>query len=248
MRENMLLLYNKYLQISKLGWVKGISNTKGNIGITFEHLLEKEKENFPLPDYLGFEIKTYENKTRELIHLFNLTPDGDYLFPIPRILKKLGCPDKEKPQYKIFYRSFGARKYTSIGLFKKGKLIMNYSQEKVELHVYDEKNRDIEIGVSWSFESLKERLYLKLGYLAFIKADSKIINDEKYFYYNKIKFYKLKSFKKFLYLIDHNYIEATFKIGVFKEEKREGQIYDHGTDFSIKVYNISDLFEEIKVN
>ena len=247
MKNDFRELETIFKGIKNKGWIKGITNTKGNVGLTFENLLDKEAEDFPMPDFKSVEIKTYEVGKQEIIHLFNLTPDGDYLFPIKRILNELGCPDKEKKECRIFYRELSAVSYTNIGLYKKAKLIVNYPEQKVEMHVFNNYNKDINIGVSWSFSAIEERLNLKLKNLALVTTFGKYLNGDKYFKYNSINFYQIKDFLTFLLLIKTGYIHITFKIGVFKNGRREGQIYDHGTDFSISVENIEKLYDKIEL-
>ena len=79
---------------------------------------------------------------------------------------------------------------------------MNYDTEKVELIAFNSKNENINIGISWSFNYLKERLLLKLKYLAFIRVSSCIISGEGYYHYHDIEFYRLKDFDTFIKLID----------------------------------------------
>ena len=64
-----------------------------------------------------------------------------------------------------------------------------------------------------------------------------------YYYYHTINFYKLRDFDTFINLIEKGIIEISFKIGYYKTGKRMGNIYDHGTDFSINIGNINvDFF------
>lgn len=247
MNDNIVDLKEKFERIKKMGWVKEQRKGFASIGYTFESLLGKEEDDFPMPDYGNIEIKTMNDNAKTNLHLFTLTPDGDYLFPIKRILDRLGCPLKDATEYKMFYRSFNSKDYTSIGKFKKGKIFVNYKEEKIDLLVYDEKNKNININVSWSFSWLEQRLLLKLKYLAVVRAASRITNHEGYYYYHKISFFKIKDFKTFLKLIDDGIIAITFKIGVFREGKRKGQVYDHGTDFSISIDNLNILYDEINV-
>lgn len=142
---------------------------------------------------------------------------------------------------------FNGTQYSSIGYYKKGKIVVNQKEKKIDFVVISSYNRTIEINVSWSFQLLYERLYLKLKKLAYIKADRKFINGKEYFYYHSIKFYKLKNFSTFLSLIESGEIEIRFSIGVFKSGKREGQVHDRGTVFSINEENITKLFDEVRI-
>ena len=63
-----------------MGWIESMRRGTTGIGYTFESLLGKPEESFPIPDYGTIEIKTrYRNGKRD-ITLFNATPDGDFLF------------------------------------------------------------------------------------------------------------------------------------------------------------------------
>ena len=240
-------LQKEFERIKKMGWIKEKRKGPSSIGYTFEVMLKKEEENFPIPDFGDIEIKTMNTKAKHNLHLFNLTPDGDYVFPIKRILDILGYPDKDNPKNKVLYRSFSGAIYNKMIYGRSGILKVNYEKEKVQLLVYDHRGNNINLGISWSFSWLKERLNLKLRYLAIIRVTSRIIYNEGYYYYNKINFYKLKDFNTLLSLIEKGIIEVTFKIGVYKSGRRTGEIYDHGTDFSIKPENILLLYNEIKV-
>ena len=245
MQENIKNLYNEFITIKKMGWIQ--SKRKGNAGVgyTFETLINKPEENFPWPDFEGIEIKTCRKYTRRDIHLFSVTPDGDFLFPIDRVLHYLGYPDKDFTDIKIFNMNFNAARYTKIGLFKEGKIIVNHDKQKIDFVARKINGKPFDIDTSWSFKMIEERLNLKLSYLARIIADVKIIDGIEYFHYEKIKFYKLKDFKTFISLIENGYINVNFNIGVFKSGPKKGKIHDRGTGFSISEKNISLLYDEI---
>ncbi len=245
MKENVNELYEKFLKIKNQGWIESKRKGPTGIGYTFEELINKEEENFPIPDYKGIEIKTTRKYSNRNLHLFTATPDGDYLFPIKRMLNILGYPDRENKEYKILNVGMNAKEFTYIGFYKKVKLFVNRKEEKIEVIATNDKGIPKEVNTSWSFEFLKQRLHLKLNYLAIVEAESKMINDKEYFYYNKIKFYKFINFENFIDQIEKGRIIVTFKIGVYKSGTKIGQIYDHGTDFSIDKKEIKYLFDNI---
>jgi len=247
MIEEMKMFQQKFETIKEIGWIKERQHGKGSCGYTFESLLNKSEDDFPIPDYHDIEIKTMNDNTKTNLHLFNLTPDGDYLFPIERLLNEIGCRDKDNRNIKILYRSFNSRNYTNVIYGRKAFIKVNYAEEKVELVVLNNRVENINVGVSWSFTYLKERLLSKLQYLALVRASSCIICGEGYYHYHKLSFYKLKSFDTFINLIDSGFIDITFKIGYHKDDKKFGKIYDHGTDFSINVNNLELLYDEIKL-
>ena len=88
---------------------------------------------------------------------------------------------------------------------------------------------------------------LKLNTLSIVKACYKKVNDDDYFYYNKINYYKLKTFEDFIFLIEKGIITITFKIGIKKNTDNLGEIHDRGTDFSVLEENIEMLFNKISI-
>lgn len=247
MLNNFKEFKNKFEDVKKKGWVKSMRKGDTGVGYTFESMIGKEEENLPIADYGSIEIKTTRKYSRKRIHLFSAVPDGDFLFPIKRIHEKLGYPDKQRPEFKVFQMGFNGKEFSNIGYYKKGIIKVNYKEKKVDFIVYKSSGYDIKINVSWTFQLLYQRLYLKLKYLAYITADSKFVNGNEYFYYYKLKMYKLKTFSIFLKLIEEGKIEVRFSIGVFKSGKREGQIHDRGTYFSINEENLNELFTEIVI-
>ena len=248
MTENIESLYTKFKEIKKLNWIKTKRIGNGGIGYTFETMLGKREENFPIPDYNNIEIKTSRTNSWGKIHLFHATPDGDFLFPIKDILNTLGYPDKDFPQYKVFNYSVNAKDFTSIGYNKKIKLYVDRSKEKIYLIAQNKNSKNLDLHISWSFEMLKKRLDLKLKYLAIIKAESLKQYKTEYFRYFKIKFYKFKSFETFIKLIEKGKINITFMIGIYKSGKRFGQTHDRGTAFTINEKWINLLYDEIEVS
>lgn len=246
MKKDFLKLYNSFNEIEKKGWIKSKRSGTTGIGYTFESLLNKKEDYFQMPDYDGIEIKTVNYNSKQKIHLFNMTPDGDFLFPIKRIISKIGYPDRDYPQYKVFNVSVKSKPETILG-YKKLKLYVNYKKKKIDLLVNTIEGKKIKIDISWSFESLKKALYLKLQKLAIIDAYSNKEKNDTYYYYNSISFYILRNFNTFIYLIEKGIIEVTFKIGVHKDGEQLGKIHDRGTDFSIMKKDIELLFKKINI-
>lgn len=245
MNETLKKLQYNFERIKQMGWIKEKAKGYRANGYTLETLLKKEEDNFPVPDYYNIEIKVMNDNTKTNLHLFNLTPDGDFLFPIKRILNDLGCPSKYDRSNKVLYRTFNAKDYTKLVYGRKAIIKVNYNDNKVELVVFDNHNENMNIGISWSFDYLKERLLLKLKYLAFVRASSSIYCGVGYYYYHQINFYKLKKFETFIKLIDLGVIDITFKIGTHTSGTKKGKVYDHGTDFSISVSNLELLYTKI---
>ncbi len=245
MNEVIEKLKMQMQEINKKGWITISDNDLGACGNTFERLLNKEKDNFPWPDYYGIEIKVIKNNSRGKIHLMNSTPDGDYLYPIKRIIESIGYPDKEMAQFRVFNVEVDCKEYKKLCYGKKIILHINREEEKLELIGYNHLNEKLDIGVSWSFDLLRKSLYTKLEYLAIVRADEKYTMGVRMCRFNELHVFKLKSFEKFLWLLENGVIKVNFKIGVFKSGKRIGQIHDRGTDFSINYSYLNNLFDKI---
>jgi len=226
-------------------WVVSKARGRGAVGITLESILGKSVENFELPDYNGVELKAKCSKRETHVTLFSATPDS-YLFEIKRLQKEYGYPDGELPQFNIFNMSvYGNRRVKLNNHYFK--LFVDYKNKKVILRIYDNQFQIVDEFVSWSFDLLKEKLERKLKYLVLVHANRKFELNEVYFKYKDIKFYELESFEKFLYLIENGIVKVTFKVGVYKKNYRYGEVYDHGTSFSIDEQDMSKLFNQIYV-
>lgn len=224
-------------------WVESKDKGDGGVGITLESLLEKEKENFEIPDYKGIEIKAKCSIRETYITLFSAVPDS-YLFEIKRLVQAYGYPDKQYPQFKVFNLAvYGNRKIKMGNHYFK--LYVDWRIRQVVLKVYDKDFKIIDELTSWSFDMLKEKLERKLRKLALVHAERKFEHNVVYFKYTDIKFFQLVSFERFLTLIENGMIRITFRIGVYKDPERFGKIYNHGTTICIDESNIEKLFNRI---
>lgn len=248
MTEDVLNLQKKFKKIKSLGWIESKRNGSTGVGYTFENLLNIEENSLEIPDYNSIEIKTQRIKSKSYINLFNATPNSEQLFAIENLRNNYGYPDKILKNYKILHCDVFANKLENLGSKYKTKLKTDRKNKKIKLIILDNSLQIVDDKISWSFELLKEKLSRKLNYLAFIKADSKIINRVEYFKYTELTIYKLKSFNKFIELIDKGIIKITFKIGVIRKGEKTGKIDNHGTSFSISKINLEKLYDKININ
>ena len=122
-------------------------------------------------------------------------------------------------------------------------LQIDHFNKKIFLLVYDLHNNLVEKDAYWEFYTLKKKLYDKIQFLAYVVADSKLVNGVEFFHYSSIKFYKIRDFDTFINLLDHCKISISFKIGGNVVLDYPWQIDNHGTSFSIKVTDLPLLFE-----
>lgn len=244
MKKNIEELNKKFKKIQSMGWIEATSHGNGNVGITFENIIGKERENFPIADYNGIEIKTnIKTAKRPYMTLFSSAPDGKYLFQTQLLKEKYGKPDNTYNEYKVFYGRITANKYTRINKYYM-KLEINYKHEKIYLKVYDLKFNLIDKDCFWDFSTIKQKLEQKIKILAYITAEKKFEHNQVFFKYKKIEFYKIKSFEEFLKLFSYGTIKICFKVGIYKKGKKFGKTYDHGTGFEIEKENILKLYEK----
>lgn len=236
----------KFKAIQEKNWIKSINNNSSGIGLTFENLIEKNQENFELPDYKGIEIKTHTSSSNAYITLFSSNPDGDYLFEIQRLYNNYGYPDRIKKDMLAFAGNINGKTAKFVGIKYKFKLRICTNEEKIRLEIYDKNNNFIEDEISWTFDILSEKLYRKLNTLAFITADKRIQNSNYYYKYTQIKFYKLKSFDVFVNLIKNGKIIVSFSLGTIREGSRTGQMHNHGTAFRILKEDLELLYDEVQ--
>lgn len=247
MNKEIENLKNKFNEIKNIGWIKSKYKDTGSIGVTFEKLLGIEENYFEIPDYNGIELKTKSAYSNSYTNLFNCKPTGLHYLETKRLKELYGYPDKVLKKFKVLNTSVTATKKNKVGLWFYFILKVDNNLKKIFLLVYDTSNKLIENCVYWDFDILEEKLYRKLQTLAFVKALVKQKNNQKYFKYYDIKFYKLKNFETFINLIENGIIRINFKIGIFKSGEKLGHIHDHGTSFNINECDLTKLYNLIKL-
>lgn len=239
MNKDMQELYCMFSNIKEMGFVPSKRKGSTGVGYTFECLINKKEDSNPCPDYKSIEIKTLRYHSKQKIHLFSASPDGDCEFPIKNVLNKLGY---KRNGIKRCYISVYGNKSIQLGYYKMVKLDINRRKEKIYLKAIDAFGQDMELNTSWSFAKLKEKVENKINSMAVIKVQNKFKNDKEFFYYSKIAFYKIKGFNTFVDLLEKGIIKVTIKVN----ETLDKHLENHGVDFSIEIKDIEMLFDKIK--
>lgn len=244
LNNNFSILQKEFNKIKNIGWIKSYRKGYTGIGYTFEKLLGKKEDALCLPDYNGIEIKTHRSKSNSYVTLFNYNPIGESSYELKRLFNKYSYVHTKNMQIRSLNADIFCDYVKNVGINYKFSLKVDEIEEKIYLLVFDRMGMLVEKKSYWTFQTLKEKLYNKLQYLAFIEADSKFINGIEYFHYNDITFYSLRDFDSFINSVKHAKIKVSFLIsGIVGDDEN---INSHGASFSIKSDNLNLLFEQIE--
>ncbi len=247
MEDNIKKLKTEFYKIQCKNWIENKEKGTSAAGKILENLLLKEDDNLIIADYYGIELKTKLNYSEPHIGLFSMAPDNRPL-AIKEILGKYGWPSKKDRKYKVFFGRFNGGDFNKVGLFNDFKLEVDRDLEVIHLVIRNHLTNNINKNISWSFEQLENRLNMKLKYLALIPVSKKIYSDKTYFKYHNLKLYKLKSFDKFLELIEDGTISVNMKISFYTSKEKYGKIQDKGTTFEIEEKDLEKLFTRIDIS
>lgn len=221
-----------------MGYVKSTREGVTGVGKTFEDLIGKAEDTEGIPDYHGIEIKTKLGYSKSYTTLFNSTPEDE--LETQRLSKKYGYPDKILKDKKVLNISI-TKTPTLVANKYYFNLKVDYEKRQLILVIKDRYGHLLEDRVYW------RKLNTKLQYVALINAWPTTRNNMTYYKYYKINFYKLKSFDKFIELIDKDVIRISLKIGVYRDGVKKGLPHDRGTSFELRTFDFYQLFEHIYI-
>lgn len=246
MNKNYNNLINEFKNISKRRWIQGINNYTNSAGLTFENLLNKKADSMYFPDYEGIEIKCTQRFSRYPITLFSSAFDGPSLYEMNRILSKYGKNDVIYKDRKLLNAEINTNIKTLVNNKYYFKIEISKDDKKLYLAIYDINNKLIEKDAYISFETLKQRLDLKLSTLALVYASKRLIDNIPYFRYYKIEIYNLISFENFIKLIENDTIKINIIGRVSRSGNEAGRQRNKNLVFKIKKEDINKLFKITK--
>lgn len=246
MNENLKELQEKFEKIKNMGLVKSLRKGTTGIGYTFESLIDKKEDQDTKPDFKGIEIKCKSWNSKYDLGLFTLTPKRDDELAFNYIFSKYSYHLHNNDNlYRLFSRKVYS--YTDYELYSYSfKLFVDYKEEKLFLQSF-KRNVFVENVCYWNFDDLKNRLYEKLSYLAIAKGLKYVIYGDDYYRYFYLKFYKLKNFESFLYLINIGKIHVDIYMREDVNKLGDYSINNHGFSFKINELSIEKLFEKISI-
>lgn len=246
MEEEFKKIIDRFIEISKNGYVLGINNNETNsAGLTFERLLGKDPDSLFFPDYNGVEIKTTCRFSRYNISLFSMAFDGPDLFESNYLLENYGYYDTEFTNNKKLIVNLRINQKVLVNNKYYFELKIDYNDEKIELEIYNADFELIEKRAFIYFDSLKQRIEVKLKKMAVVYASKKKTNNYLFFRYYKIECYKYKNFDTFLKLIESEDIKLSLMLRFSRSGVESGKQKNKNMSFSIKKNSLYKLFDNV---
>lgn len=246
-------------EIAEYGWIKGTRKGNcGSAGNTLEDLLGIVENNLPIPNAAEWELKTHQKNSSSLLTLLHSEPSALACKHVPKILlPKYGWKHKDAgvkyPADEMSFRqTISGLNYSDRGF----KVIVNREEKKIEISfnadaIDESKHGDWKQSVKdrvgledlidkpyWGFDDLKSNMRVKLRNCFYVEADSKKINGELYFKFDRALMLKDFDFNKFLDAIESGRAYVDF-------DARTG--HNHGTKFRIQQNLVPELYAEVKV-
>ncbi len=243
--KDLQLFINDFKKVKEKGFIKSHRKHNTGIGKTYEDLLGVIENNSKEPDLHGFEIKSQRAYSGSYVTLFTKSPT----MPVGanKILKdKYGSYDEKYKDIKVLHSSIFATSFNSHKSGYQFKLEINNQEEKIYLIVANTNNEIVDKSTYWTFKVIKDCITNKLSNLAYISAETKKINDEELFHFNKAYIYSdIKPFETFIELLKNGTIMFDIRIGAYKTGKNKGKPHDHGSGFRIKKTNMNELYNDV---
>ena len=240
--NSIILLKEKLDELVNKCPIQSKTDLKTEFGYYVESYLGIKKNDLPIADFCGIEIKCKNSNTKYPIKLFTCEFDGDGVFLSKELFEKYA---KTLYEFKrSFYHYFGTCKYTYIKEKIFGKLRVDYKNQKLVLDIVS-KGAVIDSKYYWTFDSINSHLVDKLSYLALIEYTDKYVNRKKCYYVKNYKIYKLKGFQDFINMIAAGKIVVYFSMDSTIDDNNNEKLHNHGIGFYIKKENIDLLFSEL---
>ncbi len=235
----------KFKIIKAKGFLESTRSNNTGIGKTFEDYLEKKEDNLPEADFGDIEIKSQRSNSNSYVTLFTKAPT------YPRsantyLREKFGTEYTEYRGLKKLHTSIFGDRFNTLESTYEFKVKVDRQNEKIIILVRDFLSKEIlSENVYYSFPVLRKIIESKLKKVAYVTADTKIINEKEHFYFKKVELLHNPSFEKFIDLIENGTIMIDIRIGAYHNPENlrtYGKTHDHGTGFRIKANDFEKLF------
>lgn len=232
--------------IKSEGWHLSTRDGDTGIGKTFEDLLEKKEDNYALPDFHDFEIKTHRQATRSPITLFTKSPT----YPkraISMLKNAYGYPDNYGNN-NLHITIFGHKNTKSDTSRHQFGLRVDHSTQRIYIEVYSyDGNQLINDDVYWTFEDINKQLQAKIPNLALVSAQTKTENGNRYYKYTAVELLTNFNIDNLIKAIENGKMAIDLRAGSYRSGKNEGKPHDHGVAFRIKKIDLINFGEKIEI-
>lgn len=228
--EIAIELLNKLKLIAKSGYVKSVVNSDTGIGRTIELLLGIKMNSSKSPDYNGIELKSFRDYRNNRKGLFGKTPDWEL--------------SKFKSRVEIldafgYWENGVFRLYNTIrGTGRNAQGLILKIEDKKDWLVENSDRPEIGDFLVWRLETLRKELLKKHKETFWIKADSKIEDNNEYFYFKEVEHTKNPMIDKFEILVETGAITLDYPI----KRMPDGKVKDKGCNFKLKANCLDLLF------
>lgn len=244
MNKEEKMLLSKFKTIANKKWIKGINNSTGSVGMTFEKEIGKKPDKDYVPDFYGYELKCTTRYSGYPVSLFSCTFDGPTFPEINRIVERYGYYHKSFTDKKVLYTRVKFNKTTEVNQKYKFIFKNDKQNERIYLLVYDMEDNLIDSESYVNYITIYNHLCTKLNKMALIYASKKKVNSDYYYRYYHIIIYYLRDFDTFINLLENDYINVRIESRINNVGKDAGKYANKNLVFSIDKNKIDKLFDK----
>ena len=223
-------LLNKLKTIAKKGYVKSVVNSDTGIGRTIESLLGIKMNSSKSPDYKGIELKSFRDSRNNRKSLFGKTPDWE----LSKFKSRVEILDAFGYWEKGVFRLYN----TIRGTGRNAQGLILKIEEKKDWLVENSDRPEIGDFLVWKLETLRKELLKKHKETFWIRADSKIEDNNEYFHFTEVEHTKNPMIDKFEILVETGAITLDYPI----KRMPDGKVIDKGCNFKLKSNCLDLLF------
>lgn len=223
-------LIQKLKNISSLGFIKSMVNSDTGVGRTLESLLGIDMNSSKNPDYKGIELKSFRDKRNNRKGLFGKVPNWK--------LSKFKSAEEILDNFGYWqdgiFRIYNTMRATG----RNAQGLMLKIDEKKDCLIENSDKPEIGDFLVWELETLRNRLLEKHKETFWIKAESKMENNNEYFHYKEIEHTKNPMVEKLEFLINSGDITNDYCI----KRTKDGFVEDKGCNFKLASNSLDLLF------
>lgn len=228
--EIAIELLNKLKLIANSGYVKSVVNSDTGIGRTIELLLGIEMNSSKSPDYKGIELKSFRDSRNNRKGLFGKTPDWE----LSKFKSRVEILDAFGYWEKGVFRLYN----TIRGTGRNAQGLILKIEDKKDWLVENSDRPEIGDFLVWKLETLRKELLKKHKETFWIKADSKVEDNNEYFHFKEVEHTKNPMIDKFEILVETGAITLDYPI----KRMPDGKVIDKGCNFKLKANCLDLLF------